>query len=236
MVETACPLDCPDTCSLTVSVEDGRIASIDASPRHELTVGRGLRQGAALRRPRVRRGSPAAGRAAHGPQGRGQLPARVLGRSARRGGGQAGGDPQPLGRRGDPTVLLRRLERARHPGHRRRTAVPPARRQPSGAHRVRRADRRRGDRPVRRDAGCRLPGLSARAVDRGLGRQPIDLRHAPGAPYTRRAARRRSAGGHRPAPHDACQAGRHPPAGAARRRRGGGASAAPVSVRAGAGG
>ena len=38
-VETACPLDCPDTCSLAVSVKDGRIASIDASPRHELTVG-----------------------------------------------------------------------------------------------------------------------------------------------------------------------------------------------------
>ena len=38
-VETACPLDCPDTCSLAVSVEGGRIASIDASPRHELTAG-----------------------------------------------------------------------------------------------------------------------------------------------------------------------------------------------------
>ena len=38
-VETACPLDCPDTCSLAVSVEDGRIASIDASPRHDVTAG-----------------------------------------------------------------------------------------------------------------------------------------------------------------------------------------------------
>ena len=38
-VETACPLDCPDTCSLAVSVEDGRIARIDASPRHDVTAG-----------------------------------------------------------------------------------------------------------------------------------------------------------------------------------------------------
>ena len=38
-VETACPLDCPDTCSLAVAVEDGRIAAIEASPRHDLTAG-----------------------------------------------------------------------------------------------------------------------------------------------------------------------------------------------------
>ena len=38
-VETACPLDCPDTCSLAVSIENGRIASIDASPRHDVTAG-----------------------------------------------------------------------------------------------------------------------------------------------------------------------------------------------------
>ncbi|MXY16999.1 MAG: molybdopterin-dependent oxidoreductase [Acidobacteria bacterium] len=38
-VETACPLDCPDTCSLAVAVEDGRIAGIDASARHDITAG-----------------------------------------------------------------------------------------------------------------------------------------------------------------------------------------------------
>ena len=38
-VETACPLDCPDTCSLAVAVEDGRIASIDGSARHAVTAG-----------------------------------------------------------------------------------------------------------------------------------------------------------------------------------------------------
>ena len=38
-VETACPLDCPDTCSLAVSVEKGRVVKIDESDRHEVTGG-----------------------------------------------------------------------------------------------------------------------------------------------------------------------------------------------------
>ena len=38
-VETACPLDCPDTCSLAVSLERGRITKIDHSPRHAGTDG-----------------------------------------------------------------------------------------------------------------------------------------------------------------------------------------------------
>ena len=38
-VETACPLDCPDTCSLAVTVEKGKIVKIDGSTRHEVTDG-----------------------------------------------------------------------------------------------------------------------------------------------------------------------------------------------------
>ncbi len=38
-VETACSLDCPDTCSLAVSLERGRITKIDHSPRHAGTNG-----------------------------------------------------------------------------------------------------------------------------------------------------------------------------------------------------
>ena len=37
MVETACPLDCPDTCSLEVSVEQGRVTRIDGSHRQSVT-------------------------------------------------------------------------------------------------------------------------------------------------------------------------------------------------------
>ena len=29
VVETACPLDCPDSCSLDVTVQDGRVTAID---------------------------------------------------------------------------------------------------------------------------------------------------------------------------------------------------------------
>lgn len=38
-IETACPLDCPDTCSLAVSVERGRVVRIDGSARHDVTDG-----------------------------------------------------------------------------------------------------------------------------------------------------------------------------------------------------
>jgi len=38
-VETACPLDCPDTCSLAVTVEKGRITKIDSSDRNTATDG-----------------------------------------------------------------------------------------------------------------------------------------------------------------------------------------------------
>ena len=36
---TACPLDCPDTCSLAVSVTDGRITKVDAAAGNPFTNG-----------------------------------------------------------------------------------------------------------------------------------------------------------------------------------------------------
>ncbi len=36
---TACPLDCPDTCSLTVTVEGGWLTAVDAGPGNPLTQG-----------------------------------------------------------------------------------------------------------------------------------------------------------------------------------------------------
>jgi anaerobic selenocysteine-containing dehydrogenase len=38
-IDTACPLDCPDSCSLAVTVERGRIVKIDGSHRHDVTAG-----------------------------------------------------------------------------------------------------------------------------------------------------------------------------------------------------
>ncbi|HEX4493280.1 MAG TPA: molybdopterin-dependent oxidoreductase [Acidimicrobiia bacterium] len=39
LLGTACPLDCPDTCSLTVTVDDGRLVAVDAGPGNPLTDG-----------------------------------------------------------------------------------------------------------------------------------------------------------------------------------------------------
>ncbi len=39
IVETACPLDCPDGCSLNVTVQDGRITAIDGSRSNPITDG-----------------------------------------------------------------------------------------------------------------------------------------------------------------------------------------------------
>jgi anaerobic selenocysteine-containing dehydrogenase len=36
---TACPLDCPDTCSLTVTVDEGRLVAVDAAPGNPITDG-----------------------------------------------------------------------------------------------------------------------------------------------------------------------------------------------------
>jgi anaerobic selenocysteine-containing dehydrogenase len=38
-VETACPLDCPDACSLSVTVRRGKIVAVDGSRRHPVTGG-----------------------------------------------------------------------------------------------------------------------------------------------------------------------------------------------------
>jgi anaerobic selenocysteine-containing dehydrogenase len=39
VVATACPLDCPDSCSLAVSLSDGRVVALDGSPANPVTAG-----------------------------------------------------------------------------------------------------------------------------------------------------------------------------------------------------
>ena len=39
LVQTACPLDCPDACSLTVTVEEGRVTKVEGDERNPLTAG-----------------------------------------------------------------------------------------------------------------------------------------------------------------------------------------------------
>jgi anaerobic selenocysteine-containing dehydrogenase len=37
--KTVCPHDCPDTCSILASVEDGRVTACDGDPAHLFTRG-----------------------------------------------------------------------------------------------------------------------------------------------------------------------------------------------------
>src|ERR671934_130893 len=39
VVETACPLDCPDACSLSVTVKHGKVLEIDGSEKNPVTGG-----------------------------------------------------------------------------------------------------------------------------------------------------------------------------------------------------
>jgi anaerobic selenocysteine-containing dehydrogenase len=39
LLKTTCPLDCPDTCSILVTVEDGRVTRLQGDPEHPLTRG-----------------------------------------------------------------------------------------------------------------------------------------------------------------------------------------------------
>src|SRR5262249_58005774 len=39
VVETACPLDCPDACSLAVTVQHGKVLSIDGGHKNPVTDG-----------------------------------------------------------------------------------------------------------------------------------------------------------------------------------------------------
>ena len=39
ITDSVCPLDCPDTCSLAVTVESGRVTKVDGSTRNPVTEG-----------------------------------------------------------------------------------------------------------------------------------------------------------------------------------------------------
>ena len=78
---SVCPLDCPDTCSLTVTVENAKIVEDPRLPRQSLHRRRDLRQGARGSYPewvhgtgRLQHAAPA-----HRGQGRGALRARSPG-------------------------------------------------------------------------------------------------------------------------------------------------------------
>ena len=152
-VTTACPLDCPDSCSLSVTVRDGKIIEIDGG--HENPVTRGT---SAPRcdgsRARLRRRPPALSRWC--------APARRNSRRSRASSGTRRSSSiasrmtsarDAVGRRIHPAVLLRRIERHAHARRPRRCcssggSAPRGSRAPSA--------RRPPVRPTRRStARCR---------------------------------------------------------------------------------
>ncbi len=149
VVRAACPHDCPDTCAMLVTVENGRAIEIRGAPDHPPTAGIAVHEGRALPRPHVFAGSPAlpdAPRSAR--KGDGRFARISLGRGARRDRRALQGHRRFRGRAaGDPSLQL-----CRHDG-----ACCRARRW-TGASSIasaRRCSTARSARPRARPAGAR---------------------------------------------------------------------------------
>ena len=231
-LRTACPLDCPDACTIDATVVDGVVTKLDGTWDNPLT--QGFLCAKVRRFPRQVYGPerltlPGAPRRR---QGRGRVRPHRLGRSARSVDDAHPSSRERSGGEAHPAALLRRLERTLLAGRRRRPVVRAHRRVAPGAHGVRRRHRRGRDRALRQDARRRAGGLSRRRAHRAVGREPVGLRH-PSGPDPRPGARaRRSTGGGRSTAHAARRQGRSPSRGAARRRPSGRARHRPLAVRA----
>ena len=175
----------------TSRVRGGRVTKIDGSTENHDHRRLHLREGAALRRARLRRrpaalsGGPHAARRAQGQFKRVtwddalDLIAERMRDGAR---AAAGGEAiLPLCYGGSNGLLTQDNVDA-HP-------VPAPRRVAAGAHRVRGADRRGEPGALRQDAVGHLPGLSRREADRRSGASTRRrLGHSPGAVSSRRRA------------------------------------------------
>ena len=182
-LRSICPLDCPDACSLEVKVEGGRVVGVDGSHDNPLTEGFIC---AKVRRfpehmygpervlhPAVRdgrEGQRARSATSAGTRRSSRSP-RALGRRAR-----------SVRRRGDPAVLLRRLERLADPGRARRAPVSAARRV---APRCARSARRRPA-PRRTVSTARCPASRCQDYEHARlivlwGVQPVGVGHPPRA-------------------------------------------------------
>ena len=200
VVETACPLDCPDACSLAVTVQHGKVVDdrrLAQEPGHRRLH---LREGPEVRRARLRPGSAALSGGPQGPQGRGPVRARDVGRSARaRSPSGCERAKARIGRRVDSALLVRRLERPADAGQPRRAAVAALRHVAAGAHALRGADRRGQHGALRQDAVGHLSGLSGGRADHPVGRQSVGVGHSPRPVRARGAEARREARRHRSA-------------------------------------
>ena len=197
-VTTVCPLDCPDSCSLEVTVEDGRITAIDGSHENPVTGGYicakvrrfGERQHGAdrLLYPAIRKGPKGAGsfKRVSWDEALSVIADRI--REARDAwGGESilpysyGGSNGLLTQDTSDATLFRRL----------------------GASRLARMSAQPRPAPPtwRSTAKCRRSStrISQRRNHRYMGRQPVGFRHSSSALYPRGETPRRPTGSHRPA-------------------------------------
>ena len=72
-VPSACPLDCPDACSLDVTVEDGRVVAVGGSHRQPRHRGLHLREGPPVSGARVRASRLLHPGMRNGPKGAGEF-------------------------------------------------------------------------------------------------------------------------------------------------------------------
>ena len=193
IVSTVCPLDCPDCCSLDVTVQDGKVTVDRRLARQPGDGWLHLREGPPLPRARVRRRSPAvpgraqgtrkatrASSASRGTRRSTSSPTRM--RETRdRWGGEAilpysyGGSNGLLTQDTSDATLFRRL----------------------GASRLARtvcaaADRRGQPGALRQDAVGHLRGLPRSPVHPAVGREPVVVRHPPRSLHPRGAEARRA--------------------------------------------
>lgn len=187
-VTTVCPLDCPDSCSLDVTVQDRRITAIDGSEANPVTGGyicakvrrfpERLYGPDRLLHPAVRKGPKGAASFARvsWDEALELIAGRML-EARERWGGEA---ILPYSSGG--------IQRPAHPGHERRDPVPPAGRLAARAHRLCGTNRRRQPDALRQDAVGQLRGFPRGAADRAVGRQSLGLGHPSRAVPSRRHA------------------------------------------------
>ena len=209
VVETACPLDCPDACSARTSpcstARSSRSTARTRTRSPTATSARRCGSSASASTVPIGCSIPPSARAA---KGEGQFK-RVTWDEAlelvadrfttRQGRARAATSILPYSYGGSNGLLTQDNLDA--------TAVAPLRHVAAGAHGVRRADRRGQHGALRQDAVGHLPGLSRREADRAVGRQPVGLGHPSRAvrargPEARREAGRRSIRGRTPLARD----------------------------------
>ncbi len=230
-VTTACPLDCPDACTLSVTVRGGRVTKIDGATENHITNGYIC---AKVRRfPERVYGDDRAALSGDATRRQGQraVQARDVGRRAGSHRVEDAGGARRRGRGNDPAALLRRIERVPDAGLRRRDPVPPLRHLAAVEDGVRGADRRGQPRSLRQDGIGQLRGLPRREDDHRLGREPGRVGHSPHAVPQAGARERRLHRGDRSARDRRGATGGPAPGGAAGHRSAGGARDSSLSLR-----